>query len=274
MIQKFASIKLTFYLLLIIIALMSIGIGLSFFPEYKQAMKIMNNTVIYDWIKNTWHVTLTLWVIIIIFVSLLLFINTALCNIINQLAAAVKIGNFRAWSFFIIHILFLMVLFCHGITLITGNKQENINLCKNESYTFKNYTIKIKNIQFIDNPEFLKIKDFKKSKQVLTRKNFHIKQNFAQIILLKNNREISTQKAYFLKPMTYKSLRITITNFVTKTINKSKNADGVQNTNEKEELSVVLTITKNAFVPFFFTVYGFLIISLICFVVITWKPRI
>ncbi|OQY01877.1 MAG: hypothetical protein B6I26_02620 [Desulfobacteraceae bacterium 4572_130] len=253
MIQKFASIKLTFYLLLIIIALMSIGIGLSFFPEYKQAMKIMNNTVIYDWIKNTWHVTLTLWVIIIIFVSLLLFINTALCNIINQLAAAVKIGNFRAWSFFIIHILFLS---------------------KNESYTFKNYTIKIKNIQFIDNPEFLKIKDFKKSKQVLTRKNFHIKQNFAQIILLKNNREISTQKAYFLKPMTYKSLRITITNFVTKTINKSKNADGVQNTNEKEELSVVLTITKNAFVPFFFTVYGFLIISLICFVVITWKPRI
>jgi hypothetical protein len=94
----------------------------------------------------------------------------------------------------------------------------------------------------------------------MTRKNFHRNQKFAEISLFRDNRQLDLQKVFFLNPMKYNFLRITVTEFISKEINGRKTT------------GVNLVITRGFFTGFFFTVYALMIISMACFIAITWKP--
>ena len=263
MIQKIASIKLTFFSLILLIVLMGVGVVLSLFPAYTDAIEKMNQTIVYHWIVNTWHETplLTAWVLLVTVSSAVLFVNTACCSMTMQLHTALKTASVRRWSFFIIHFLFLMVLACHGITMVTGHKQDNIQLYPGQSHLFgDNYRIDMKNITFADDPQFLTM-NRKKSRHLMTRKNIHPKLNFADITLSQNNRQLDSQRVFMLCPMRYKSIRITVTRFIAK------------RQNGQQTIGVNLSVTRNIFTPFFFTVYALMIITLACFVAITWKPK-
>jgi hypothetical protein len=61
--------------------------------------------------------------------------------------------------------------------------------------------------------------------------------------------------------MRYKSIRVTVTKFIAK------------RQNGQQTVGVNLSVTRNIFTPFFFTVYALMIITLACFVAITWKPK-
>ncbi|MDA3898096.1 MAG: hypothetical protein PF482_18330 [Desulfobacteraceae bacterium] len=262
MIRTLASLRLTFISLTLLLTLMGVGIFLTLFPEYKNAVKAMNQTIIYQWFTTSWRVkpVLTAWFLMVCLSGALLFINTVFCSMTTQLSAALKIAKLRQWSFFIIHFMFLMVLTCHGITLISGHKQDNIRLFPGETHVFgDNYRIDILDVKFSDNPEFLTM-DKKKQRQMMTRKNFHRKQNFAEISLFRDNRQLDLQKVFFLNPMKYNFLRITVTEFISKEINGRKTT------------GVNLVITRGFFTGFFFTVYALMIISMACFIAITWKP--
>ncbi len=263
MIQKIGSIKLTFFSLVLLIVLMGMGIVLSLFPAYTDAIEKMNQTIVYQWIVNTWHEQplLTTWVLLVTISSAVLFINTACCSMTIQLRTALKTVSVRRWSFFIIHFLFLMVLACHGITMVTGHKQDNIQLCPEDSHLFgDNYRIDVVNVTFSDDPKFLTMKR-KKSRHLMTRKNIHPKLNYADIALFQNNRRLDSQRVFMLHPMRYKSIRITVTRFIAK------------HQNGQQIVGVNLSITRNIFTQFFFTVYALMIITLACFVAITWKPK-
>lgn len=247
-----------------LLVLMGIGIFFSLFPAYTDAIESMNRTIIYHWFINSWHEkpVLTAWVLLISASGAVLFVNTAFCSMTNQLYTAVKTASLRRWSFFIIHFLFLMVLACHGITMVKGHKQDDIRLCKGESHVFdNNYRIDVVNVTFADDPKFLTMKN-RESRHLMTRKNFHPKQNFAEIALFQNSRRLDLQKVFMLEPMKYKSIRVTVTKFIA----------GQQN--GRQTVGVNLSITRNIFTGFFFTVYAFMIITLACFVAITWKPGI
>ena len=263
MIQKIASIKLTFFSLILLIVLMGMGIALSLFPAYTDAIEKMNQTIVYHWIVNTWHETplLTAWVLLVTVVSAVLFINTACCSMTIQLHTALKTASVRRWSFFIIHFLFLMVLACHGITMVTGHKQDNIQLYPGQSHLFgDNYRIDMVNVNFADNQKFLTMKR-KESRHLMTRKNIHPKLNYADIAMFQNNRQVDSQRVFMLHPMRYKSLRVTVTKFIAK------------RQNGQQTVGVNLSITRNIFTQFFFTVYALMIIMLAYFVAITWKPK-
>ena len=262
MIHRLASIRLTFISLTLLLILMGTGICLTLLPEYKEAVKAMNQTIIYHWLATSWRLkpVLTAWVLLVSLSAAILAVNTVLCSMTNQLYAAVKIASLRRWSFFIIHFMFLLVLACHGITMVTGHKQENVRLTPGESHVFgDNYRIAILDVVFSDNRDFLTMQK-QKRRQMMTRKNFHPKQNFAEISLLHNNRQVDLQKVFFLNPMIYKSLRVTLTGFMVKDING------------QETVGVNLAITRNLFTGSFFTAYALMIIALACFITITWKP--
>lgn len=263
MIQKIASIKLTFFSLVLLVVLMGTGVVLSLFPAYADTIKKMNQTIVYHWIVNTWHEKplLTAWVLLVTISSAVLFINTACCSMTIQLHTALKTADVRRWFFFIIHFLFLLVLACHGITMVTGHKQDNIRLFPGQSHLFgDNYRIDMVKVIFADDPKFLTM-ERKKSRHLMSRKNIHPKLNYADITLFQNNRELDSQRVFMLHPMQYKSIRVTVTRFIAK------------RQNGQQTVGVNLSVTRNIFTQFFFTVYALMIITLACFVTVTWKPR-
>lgn len=263
MIQKISSIRVTFITLIIMLLLLGTGIILSFIPQYEKSIKLMNKAIIYIWLKNNWqdNLVLTSWFLSITITAGILFINTFFCTITKQLLSAVKIPNLRRWSFFILHFLFLIVLACHGITMIAGHKNSNIILHKGDSYLFNNrYKIVVSEIKFSDDRKFLQM-DPKKSRQLMTRKKFHIKKNLARIAIFQKKKKLVEKKVSMLHPLSYRSLRVTITKFV------SKEMDG------KPRIGVNLTISKDFFTKFFFTVYALMIITLACFTAVTWNPK-
>ena len=263
MIQRLSSIRLTFALLTLLLVLMGTGICLTLFPEYKAAVKVMNQTIVYHWFAACWRQTpiLTAWVLLVSLTAVILAFNTAICSMTNQLYAAIKIASLRRWSFFVIHFMFLLVLACHGITMVTGHKQENVRLAPGESHVFgENCRIDLVDVTFSDNPDFLTMNK-KKRHQMMTRENFHPKQNFAKIALSQNGRQEGLQNVFFLTPLKHRSLRVTVADFILKEINGQKT------------VGVNLVITRNFFTGFFFTAYALMIIALACFIAITWKPR-
>ena len=241
MIQKIASIKLTFFSLILLIVLMGVGVVLSLFPAYTNAIEKMNQTIVYHWIVNTWHENplLTAWVLLVTASSAVLFINTACCSLTHQLQTALKTASVRRWSFFIIHFLFLMVLACHGITMVTGHKQDNIQLCPGQSHLFgDNYRIDMVDVTFADDLKFLTMKR-KESRHLMTRKNIHPTLNYADIALFQNDSKLDSQRVFMLHPMRYKSIRVTVTKFI------------ARRQNGQQTVGVNLSVTRNIFTPFF-----------------------
>lgn len=264
MIKTLSSIRLTFILLIIITLLMMAGILLSLSETYSRSLLFINETIVFDFLRRHWqeHIVLSIWTLIICLICFFLFINTAFCTITNQLKAAIKISGMRKWSFFIIHITFLTVLACHGITLVCGEKQSHIKLFPGQSHIFeKDLEIKITEIEFNDDIKLLKLEK-QKARQLMTRENFHRDRNFARIEVYEKGREIGREKIKMLSPFRHGSLQITLTRFFYKTVDK------------EGSVGVSITITRNIFTPFFLFVYAVMIIFLILFIVITWHPQI
>jgi hypothetical protein len=82
MIRTLASLRLTFISLTLLLTLMGVGIFLTLFPEYKNAVKAMNQTIIYQWFTTSWRVkpVLTAWFLMVCLSGALLFINTVFCS--------------------------------------------------------------------------------------------------------------------------------------------------------------------------------------------------
>jgi len=261
MLRTLSSIRMTFVLLTTLILLLGMGIILVMFEDYKQAIRLMSEIVVLDFFKAKWqdHILLTVWVLTICAASALLFLNTLLCSITRQLKAALQSATLRRWSFFIIHITFLFVLVCHGLAMVSGNKESSVKLLEGDSYVFINdLEIKVAKVQFSDNLQLVKLGP-KKGRKLMTRQAFHREKNYAMITIHKDGKKIMGKKIFMLNPLKYSFIRVTLTHFFYKEKGKTN------------PVGVNLTITRNIFTQFFLSVYTIMIITLIVFIAITWK---
>ncbi|ACN14459.1 hypothetical protein HRM2_13480 [Desulforapulum autotrophicum HRM2] len=262
MVRFFSSPKLTFILLLSLVLLLGLGTVFSLFPDLLDGIRLMNESLIQVWFFEALrtHWLLPIWFLVICVCSGLLFLNTLVCSVSKQLVTALKVSTPRRWAFFMIHIFFLMVLFCHGITLVSGEKVSNVQLFAGDSYESDTLTIRLNSLTFTDNSDFLKLGP-KKSREVMTRKLFHRTANFADLLVVEKDRPPVSGRIMMLSPLCSGNLRVTLTRFVP---GKEEN---------RGEIGVNLTITRNGFIPFFFAMYAFMIISLVCFIAVTWNPQ-
>lgn len=263
MIRFFSSIRLTFILLLLIVLLMWLGTVFALFPSLKQSMELMNDSLIHNWFLTAWKTNWIwpIWLLSICLLSGLLFCNTLVCGLALQLVTALKVKTLRRWSFFLIHIFFLMVLFCHGIALVAGEKKTDVTMFPGDFYQAGNLSVTLASITFKGDGEFLKLEP-KKSRELMTRKMFDRKANFADLVLIEGDKSPTSGRIKMLEPLSLGNLRITLTKFIS------------QDDRDGEKIGVNLTITRNIFTTFFFAMYAFMIVSLVCFIVITWNPQV
>jgi len=262
MIQILSSLRLTFVLLLSLAGLLGLGVVFSMFPDLKDGIKLMNESLIHHWFITIWPVSriLPIWFLFVVIISGLLFVNIFVCTITKQLTTALKVATPRRWSFFMMHFFFIVVLFCHGISLVTGHRVNDIQLYEGDIYRTDDLTIEVREITFRDNPDFLKLGP-KKSRKLMTRKRFHRKDNFADIRVTQGDNVPVSGRIMMLSPVKSSAVRVTLTKFI--------HGKG----EHQGEIGLSLTVTGNRFTRLFFTVYALMIVSLVCFIVITWAPQ-
>lgn len=256
MIQRLSSITLTFYNLVVLILLMGVGVLLSL--SHKEIFTQMNEVNIFNWITATWESAplLVVWFLVLCLSAGVLFINALCCSLDRQLVLAKKTGQLKNWLFFILHFLFLMTLACHGLILVVGEKQSRVLLFPGQVETFGPYEIQLDDLVFSDDTNILRVPK-KEQRALMTRKSIHIHENYARLSLLKNNRPLASKKVMMLSPLQYRSVQITLIEFV---------IQGADN-----RLGVILTFTNNFLNRFFFWVYGVMILALAGFTAVTWK---
>jgi hypothetical protein len=244
------------------VSLMGTGIYLSY--GYKQDFKVMNEILIFEWLKKIWpdHPVLAIWFILLCISAAFLFVNVLCCSLTKQIHMAKKSGKLEKWLFFILHCLFIMVLACHGLILVVGHKQTNVTLFAHEKISFKNqYVIEVTDVAFKDDIRILKAP---KSEQraLMTQKDIHRKQNFAQISLYQHSTLLETKEIMMLSPLRHGSIQITLTEFI------------VKETDHKDRIGVKLTMTENHLNIFFFMIYGLMILCLVGYVLLIFHREL
>ncbi len=287
MIRKLASIRLTFVCIISLGTLLIAGVLFYNSPDGREAIENLNGMLLFSWINEHLftHTILSLWVLFVCAVAGILFINTLCCTFFNLLPLALKRSNLKRWSFFGIHILFIVVLSCHGVALISGHKAENITLFPGASHPLTDgLTLRISEITYVDDIAIL-TKKKQESRKMMTRKAFHHHQNEVEADLMRGDEVVASKSVRFLEPLVHGSLRVTLTRFLLK---KSQNRSGIQGeqgdvlilSGAKGEgnidqstgaIGAVFTVTKNPFTPVFFTAYGLLIIAIAGFIVTTYQ---
>ncbi len=256
MIQRLSSVTLTFYNLVGLIVLL--GAGIFFSISHPEIFTRMNEVNIFDWLTMTWDTNpvLVVWFLLLCLCAGVLFVNALCCSLDRQLALAKKSGRIKNWLFFILHCLFILVLACHGLILVIGEKQSRVELFPGQAEAFGPYEVQVSDVVFSDDMNILKAPK-KQQRGLMTRKKIHIHENYVVLTLLKGTRTLVSKKVRMLSPLKYKSVQITLIEFV---INKADN-----------QLGVTLTFTQNFLSRFFFVGYGVMILALAGFASITWK---
>lgn len=289
MIRKLASIRLTFVCIISLGALLTAGILIYNAPDGREAIERLNGMLLFSWMDHhlQTHLMVALWVLLTCGVAGLLLVNTLTCSVTTLLPPALKRSTLKRWSFFGIHILFIVVLCCHGIALINGHKTENITLFQGESHALVDGLIlHVSKTIYIDDMTLL-TRPKQERRKMMTREAFHYKENGVQVLLMTGKAPVASGTVRFLEPLVYGSLRITLTNF---SVMNEKNVDRkpkeiVQNvldtegalelgergaTEEiKNNIGAVFTVTENAFTSVFFTAYGLLILAIVGFIIAT-----
>ncbi len=110
----------------------------------------MNEISIFNWITATWPVApiLVIWFFLLCLSAGILLINALCCSLDRQLSLAKRSGRMKNWLFLVLHRLFILVLICHGLILVVGEKQNRVKLFEGQVHPFGRYEIKVSNVVF------------------------------------------------------------------------------------------------------------------------------
>jgi len=240
-----------------------IGVVLTFDKHHAASLKSLSRQLPLTWLLNESgsNIIITSWFIAVCLIACLFFTHIVCC-ILTRIYRLFQNGfSLRQWLFFLMHIMFVLVMLSHGLSMIIGYKHSDIRMFPGESIRFdKNFILSLSEIEFVDDPAILKA-SFEDQRALMTRNTIHRDQNYADIDLSIDNRSVSSGRIYMLAPYRFGSIQITLTDFFIPE-NRPDNPIGVK-----------LVITKNPTTLFFFVTYAVMIISLIGFVVTTWRDQ-
>ena len=256
MIQILSSLQLAFYNLLLLVFLLAGGVVLAL--SQADVFAQMNEMPILRWLTSTIDHTpsAAYWFLALCTVSAALLVNAVCCTFSRQLALARKSPKNKPRLFFILHCFFILVLLCHGLIIVTGEKESGVRLSPGSTHIFGPYRICVDDVDFKNDPALLLLpKD--QQRRHMTRANVRIRDNTVKIRLMQSGRPVAEKQVYMLSPLRYKSLQVTLVKFF---IEPGKQHPGA-----------VLTITDNLFNLFFFAAYGLMILALAGFTALTWR---
>jgi hypothetical protein len=133
-------------------------------------------------------------------------------------------------------------------------------LSEGKTYSFEDgYQIEVKSINFVSDYKVLE-----KTKYI-TKDEFDYRKNYADIVLKKDGKEISSAGVFLLAPLEYKDIQVTLRNFI-----KSPESDD-QQAGAGIKPWLVLTISRNPVLKIFLIIYPLMIAGIFIHLIMTWK---
>ena len=262
MIKKAASIRLTFWSLIILIGFFIWGVVLTLMKGYSKTIRAISEQLSLEWfLQNGFReFIVSLWLVLICLAGGILFLNLFCCTLVRMQHLFGGASSKRQWLFVLMHCMFGLVMLCHGISMVAGFKHGNILLYPGQARALGDgWEIRVTDIRFSDDLSILK-SDYQTRRSLMTRERFLPKNNFAEVVLLRKNAKVLEGKLHMLSPLSKGDIQVTLSDFQ---FNENVPAG---------PLGVSLVVSRNPMATFFFVSYGLLIASLFVFILFTWKP--
>ena len=262
MLRFLSSMHVAFWSILGMILWFGIGSLLaSKTGSYYDVFSAMNEQMITQWlVHEAGHAPVVLaWFAGLCLIAGVLMLNTVLCiwkRVLPLLSSARLSKSLLA----IIHILIILVMAGHALTMVVGNKHPSTVMFPGQTKNIGDgYSLRMDALTFIDDPTLLGLSKQEKHTK-MTGDVFHYKDNHVILTLLHDKKIVARGRAGILAPLDHGSLHIVLKKFVQ---NKKNN-----------RLGALMIPSNNPLPKPFFAIYALMILSLGWFSGITWKKPI
>ena len=255
--NAWASLALTWYILMGIVGLLYLGACLAGYPFFEDGLSGMNAVVVFHWITAhaSSHPLVLTWLAGLVLTAGALGINLAAC-LCQRFANTKKNGRgSRFWVFLGLHLIFGMVMTLHGLEMVTGEKHPWQQMREGESFrTDSGWGLNVHEIIFINDVNILN-SDRGQRRMAMTAEKFNVRANLVRASLLFNGKVVTSGDIRIMEPLTHKNIRVVLNRF------------GYG----PEGLSARLRIVDAPLHKLFFISYALLIITLLAWVILRFQ---
>jgi cytochrome c biogenesis factor len=150
MLRFFLSIKT--YLWVTGISIGVFLIGSIYIPRNLAVFSLINDMPLLRWLSQNSNIPDRIfWIYLLVGFMLLLWICTLICSIDAIIKKTTRKNMIKVLSPQILHIAIIFVLLGHGVSAVTGYRQD-VPMKINDEYKVKGFDLKINNIEFFKNP--------------------------------------------------------------------------------------------------------------------------
>ena len=263
--EKLASLHYAAWNLVILLLWFGWGLLMAGSDALTKDFEGMNNVLIRDWLLSgeSNFPILKIWFIGLCLLMILMGINLIFCSW-EKIFRIIR-AKFNGPKLFmlIIHAIFGIVALCHLGGFMLGYEHNNIELGEGKTYTFEDgYEIEVAKINFIHDYKVLE-----KKRKYITKDDFDYKKNFAEIALNRNGKEVSRGKIFYLNPMVYKDIQVTLRSFML-----SPEKGGFEGGVDQKPW-IILTVSRNPVLKIFLALYPIMIAGIFIYLLMTWQTR-
>ncbi len=264
LVEHLSSLSFCFVLMAALALWLGMGILLTRHPVADSIIKGMNDELILSWLGNSAasHPLISGWLIVLMGLSGLLFINLACCCFM-QPALKIRLNSgARPLLLFTLHVLIGLVMIGHGAHMAIGFKSSNMELLPGQSNGLPDgTTIELKSAS-CSFASVLQHKDRQQRRQLLTRDRVRLKDNYIDFSVSREGATIQGGRACLLKPYRRGAFRVTLNRFFL-IPEKSLPDTGVP------AVGAVITVVENPLHELFFGVYAFMILTFLAYLIVS-----
>ncbi|GAU07403.1 hypothetical protein [Desulfoplanes formicivorans] len=259
MLKRLSSMYFAFWAITALVLWMGLGALLaSKGGPYYDLFKELNEQMIATWLVRDAQdqPIIAGWFAGLCLIAGALLLNTGLC-IWQRIVPMFHAGRMSRNLLAVMHILVILVMLGHGLSMIVGDKYANKVMFPGQTIAFGDgYTLRMDSLVFVDDPTLLRLPQHDKHMK-MTRDAVHMQDNQVTLTLSKNNQVIARPQVKIMEPFDHGSLHVVLKTFVWP---KNKNHVGA-----------VMIIVRNPLATLFFIIYALMIATLGWYVIITWK---
>lgn len=260
--EQLASLYFTTIILIVLMLWFTWGILLVQSNTFAHEFDLMNSTLAPAWFSRTQGLPLLMrfWFVGLCVVMAVLAVNLVFCSWVKILKIIrIKLITHKL-VMLIIHIVFGVVALGHFGSFFLGYRYENVKLQQGQSFALKDgYILSVKDVHFVDNPHVLT-----KPPKELSPEQYHHNANFSEVALSRNGKQLTSGRIYYLKPLTYKNIQVTLKRFT-----PPKGINGGNHAVRKP--GVKLVISKNPVKILVFCFFPVMIVGIGVYTIMTWR---
>jgi hypothetical protein len=260
--EQLASLNFTTIILVVLILWFTWGILLAQSNTFEHEFYMMNSTLALDWFSGTQGLfsVLKFWFVGLCVAMAVLALNLVFCSWVKILKIIRIKLIMNKLVMLIIHMVFGVVALGHFGSFFLGYRYENVTLQQDQSFSLKDGCIlSVKDVHFVDNLHVLAIPP-----KELGPQQYHYKDNFSEVELSQNGKPLKRGSVYFLRPLTYKNIQVTLKRFTL-----PKDITGGHHPIRKP--GVQLIVSKNPVKTLVFTLFPVMIVGIGVYMIMTWR---